>query len=597
MKGIFGTLFPKGSSEGIRGVFIPVRPDSNSGSSDARDIVGIVVGFLLLSWWVLGNFEQALGFSVLVGILSLFGLGGIVALLVLGGGIVWKALQWGPAWIQGMLVAVLVVVGLFVVVADSTRFWVWRCAVLLVGIAVWHFTPFDPLVGLIDRYMRPETDLAGRGLAGTTAEWIQDWGVATDRTRMTARLGRDSSGPTLTVHDRFCGFCSEYNPLASPARSPRYTVKIGKCSAETGRVSCDGVSIYHADPSLGTIRTTFELDLSKRSGQLTFHSKDGSTLVNRLYNSPSSMSGAPAWLHAQSKAIGPGNLSVAQGSTLPLVASPIETHIGNIALSRNGQWMEQAKYQQTQASVQARQRQAESEATAVHQKAQVEAQSALQQAQAEARKRYQVDRATGPAHGDKATGAGRATTDNGSATAQGFAHDKGAPSVFTETWQATVNQPGYGSYPAVMQLHQDQAGGSAGTIEYPSLRCVGSLILLKTEKQILWFRETIQQGRGKCLDGGLIVITPNSSSVLGWQYFRPDNASSPLATATFTTSQGQGELRTPAQEPAARRTLEQEAVEQRNDDQPTEKAGKSDTAQTDTESSNGNAPAAATLTP
>ena len=170
-------------------------------------------------------------------------------------------------------------------------------------------------------------------------------------------------------------------------------------------------------------------------------------------------------------------------------------------------------------------------------------------------------------------------------TAQGLAHDKDMPSIVAETWQATVNQPGYGSYPAVMQLHQDQAGRSSGTIEYPSLQCVGSLVLFKTEKQVLWFRETIQQGQGKCQDGGLIAITPNSSGALGWQYFLPDDASSPLATATFTTSQGQGELRTPDQETAARRTLEQEAVEPRNAEQPTEKGVKFDTAQTDTASS------------
>lgn len=162
---------------------------------------------------------------------------------------------------------------------------------------------------------RPGTDLASRGLAGSSAEWIQDWGVATNRTRMTARLGRDSSGPTLTVHDRFCGSCSDGNPLASPDKSPRYTVQIGKCSSKAGQVRCDAISTYHADPSLGAIRTTFELDFLKRSGKLTFFSRDGSTLVNTLYYTPSSMSRAPAWLRDQSRAIGPPDRSVAQAPT------------------------------------------------------------------------------------------------------------------------------------------------------------------------------------------------------------------------------------------------------------------------------------------
>lgn len=186
---------------------------------------------------------------------------------------------------------------------------------------------------------RPGTDLASRGMAGSSAEWIQDWGVATNRTRMTARLGRDSSGPTLTVHDRFCGFCSDGNPLASPDKSPRYTVQIGKCSSEAGRVRCDAISMYQADPSLGAIRTTFELDFLKRSGQLTFYSKDGSTLVNALYDTPSSLSGAPAWLRDQARASGPRDRPVAQSPKPPRATSPIETHIGNIALSRDGQWI------------------------------------------------------------------------------------------------------------------------------------------------------------------------------------------------------------------------------------------------------------------
>ena len=186
---------------------------------------------------------------------------------------------------------------------------------------------------------RPGTDLASRGLAGSGAEWIQDWGVVTNRTRMTARLGRDSSGPTLTVHDRFCGFCSDGNPLASPDKSPRYTVQIGKCLSEFGRIKCDATSTYHADPSLGAIRTTFELDFSKRSGQLTFYSKDGSTLVNAIYDTPSSLNGGPAWLRDQSRAIRPLDRPVAQVPTPSRTTSSVETHIGNIAISRDGQWI------------------------------------------------------------------------------------------------------------------------------------------------------------------------------------------------------------------------------------------------------------------
>ena len=62
----------------------------------------------------------------------------------------------------------------------------------------------------------------------------------------------------------------------------------------------------------------------------------------------------------------------------------------------------QAKFKQAQASAQARHREAELDAATVHQKTQIDAQAVLRQAQAEAQKRYQVERTTGPTHGDSA---------------------------------------------------------------------------------------------------------------------------------------------------------------------------------------------------
>ena len=68
---------------------------------------------------------------------------------------------------------------------------------------------------------------------------------------------------------------------------------------------------------------------------------------------------------------------------------------------------------------------------------------------------------------------------------------------------------------------------------YASLRCTASLSFMESEGNKVWFRESIQDGKGKCVDGGRISITPMSNDSLLWQYFAPGNVSSPMATATF----------------------------------------------------------------
>lgn len=100
-------------------------------------------------------------------------------------------------------------------------------------------------------------------------------------------------------------------------------------------------------------------------------------------------------------------------------------------------------------------------------------------------------------------------------------------------WEGTVNQPGFGPYAAVMQLQATPAGVPAGTMAYASLRCTASLSFMENEGNKVWFREAIQEGKGKCVDGGRISISPMSNESLLWQYFGPGNLSSPMATATF----------------------------------------------------------------
>ena len=116
---------------------------------------------------------------------------------------------------------------------------------------------------------------------------------------------------------------------------------------------------------------------------------------------------------------------------------------------------------------------------------------------------------------------------------QGTAHVTVAPSLPGGRWQGVVNQAGYPPYPAVMQLQSTSAGIPGGTMAYPSMPCTALLTFMRAEGNAFWFRESIQEGRGKCLDGGQISVTPMSNDTVVWQYFAPGNVNSPMATAMF----------------------------------------------------------------
>ena len=84
-----------------------------------------------------------------------------------------------------------------------------------------------------------------------------------------------------------------------------------------------------------------------------------------------------------------------------------------------------------------------------------------------------------------------------------------------------------------MQLQATPAGMPAGTMAYASLRCSASLCFIENEGNKIWFREAIQECKGKCVNGGRISIFPMSNDSVLWQYFGPGNLNSPMATATF----------------------------------------------------------------
>ena len=130
------------------------------------------------------------------------------------------------------------------------------------------------------------------------------------------------------------------------------------------------------------------------------------------------------------------------------------------------------------------------------------------------------------------------TRDAASPSAQGQAPQTGsniaaASRQFGGRWQGAINQAGYPSYPAVLQLQSNAAGVPIGTMTYPSLGCTASLTFARMGGTAAWFTESIQQGQGKCQDGGQISIDPIGDGAMAWKYFVPGNLKAPVATATF----------------------------------------------------------------
>lgn len=116
---------------------------------------------------------------------------------------------------------------------------------------------------------------------------------------------------------------------------------------------------------------------------------------------------------------------------------------------------------------------------------------------------------------------------------QGTARVTAAPSLPNGRWQGAVTQAGYSPYPAVMHLQLNSAGVPGGTMAYPSMACTASLNFIRIESKTFWFRESIQEGRGKCVDGGQISVSTIPGDTLDWRYFMSGNLGSPVATATF----------------------------------------------------------------
>jgi len=81
--------------------------------------------------------------------------------------------------------------------------------------------------------------------------------------------------------------------------------------------------------------------------------------------------------------------------------------------------------------------------------------------------------------------------------------------TLTGHWSGTVTQ----SKPVESFAVEMTVNGSSGSIVYRSLGCGGSLEFLRGDGTNFWYREHITSGVDKCIDGGLIQVSMNGSSL------------------------------------------------------------------------------------
>ena len=77
-------------------------------------------------------------------------------------------------------------------------------------------------------------------------------------------------------------------------------------------------------------------------------------------------------------------------------------------------------------------------------------------------------------------------------------------------WGGSVSQPGYGSYNTLMSFHDTN-----GTVEYPSLKCGGTVKILSKSGNEYRFLEHITYGR--CIDNGVISVKVQGNS-MDWKW-------------------------------------------------------------------------------
>jgi SH3-like domain-containing protein len=88
--------------------------------------------------------------------------------------------------------------------------------------------------------------------------------------------------------------------------------------------------------------------------------------------------------------------------------------------------------------------------------------------------------------------------------------------VVKGVWKGQVRQPGAPDYPMTLTITALQAGATAGTVLYPSLRCDGEMVFRSSDGETFRFTERIR--RGSCVDNGTVTIVLGTDGTASWRW-------------------------------------------------------------------------------
>lgn len=95
------------------------------------------------------------------------------------------------------------------------------------------------------------------------------------------------------------------------------------------------------------------------------------------------------------------------------------------------------------------------------------------------------------------------------------------PLTLAGSWRGDMLQPdaAKGSYPMILTIVETR-GTLSGAVHYPTLQCSGWLELLERREAAVIFRELIEQGVERCVNGGTVEIrlTSSGSAQIVWFY-------------------------------------------------------------------------------
>ncbi|MGY2894104.1 hypothetical protein [Deinococcus sp. UYEF24] len=90
------------------------------------------------------------------------------------------------------------------------------------------------------------------------------------------------------------------------------------------------------------------------------------------------------------------------------------------------------------------------------------------------------------------------------------------------SWNGTVYQRDTRStYPVKLKVNAaPMVGKSAGSSDYPSLGCGGTLVAVRREGRTAVVREVLRYGQEACLDNILLYLTPNRNGTLTYAFYQ-----------------------------------------------------------------------------